>query len=100
MGYKEERSEGGAGNSGGYKVIMSFCKEKVRMVKTQLELNPDTAVKDTINFRKFIRKKKSDKDNLHFLLDARGNIVTMAEEQAEILNAFFTSVCNNNHRSI
>lgn len=52
-------------------------------------------MKDTIKFCKFIRNKISDKENLHLLLDARGNVVTMAEEQVEVLNAFFTLVCSN-----
>lgn len=38
-------------------------------------------------------------DNLHLLLDARKNEVTMAKEKAEVLNASFISVFYNKTNS-
>lgn len=35
------------------------------------------------------------KENVHLLLDARGNIVTKVEEKAEVSNIFFVSVFNS-----
>jgi len=35
------------------------------------------------------------KENLHPLLDAKGNIVTKDEEEDEVLNVFFASVFNS-----
>jgi len=46
-------------------------------------------------FCKYINNKKRPKENLHPLLDARGNIANKDEEKAEALNAFFVSVFNS-----
>jgi len=66
-----------------YKDVMRLCREKIRRAKAQLELNLSTAVKDSIKcFYKYIHNKRKAKENLHPLLDAGGNIVTMDEEKA------------------
>ena len=43
----------------------------------------------------FSSRTKRAKESLHPLLDARGNIATKNEEKAEVVNAFFASVFNN-----
>ena len=49
-----------------------------------------TAIKDNKkSFYKYISAKRRTKENLHPLLDARGNLVTKDEEKAEVLNAAF-----------
>jgi len=47
------------------------------------------------SFYKCINNKKRAKENLHPLLDARGNIVNKDEEKAEVLNACCASVFNS-----
>ncbi|KAK4815488.1 LOW QUALITY PROTEIN: hypothetical protein QYF61_003024 [Mycteria americana] len=73
-----------------YKDVVRLCREKIKRPKARLELNLATAtIKPIYNY---ISNKGWAKENLHPLQDARGNIVTKAEEKAEILNAFFASV--------
>lgn len=42
-----------------------------------------------------ISNKRRAKENIHPLLDVRGNVVTKDEEKAEVLNAFLASGFNN-----
>jgi len=66
------------------------------MAKAQLEFSLATAVKDNKkHFSKYIGNKRRAKENLHPLLDARGNIVRKDTEKTEVLNAFFASVFNS-----
>lgn len=75
-----------------YKDILRLCREKIRRAKAHLELNLATAIKDNIKaFYKHISNRSAE-ENLHPFLDVGGNIVTKDEENAEVLNAFFTSV--------
>ncbi|KAF1461414.1 hypothetical protein FQV21_0009482, partial [Spheniscus demersus] len=79
-----------------YKDVVRLCREKIRRAKAQLELNLATAVKDNLkSFYKYINNKRRAKENLHPFLGSVGNIVTKAEEKAEVLNAFFASVFNS-----
>lgn len=43
-------------------------------------------------FYKFVNGKKRAKENLHPLLDMVGYMTTQDRENAEVFNAFFTSV--------
>ena len=71
-------------------------REKIRKAKVQLELSLVTMVRDNKKFfYKYINNKKEAKENLHPLLDARGNIVTKDYENAEVLNAVFASAFNS-----
>ncbi|GAB0181668.1 hypothetical protein GRJ2_000632100 [Grus japonensis] len=75
------------------KDVVRLHREKMRRAKVQLELNLATTVKYNEKcFYKYISNKRRAKDNLHPLLDVRGNIVTKDEEKAEVLNVFFASV--------
>ena len=57
-----------------YKDVTKLCREKIRRAKAQLELNLATAVKDNKKcVYKCISNKRRAKENLHPLLDARGN---------------------------
>ncbi|KAK4810854.1 hypothetical protein QYF61_008826 [Mycteria americana] len=79
-----------------HKDVVRLCREEIRRAKAQLELNLATAVKDNKKcFYKYINNRRRAKENLHPLLDAGANIVTKAEEKAEVLNAFFASVFNS-----
>ncbi|KAJ7427271.1 hypothetical protein WISP_08594 [Willisornis vidua] len=49
--------------------------------------------KDNKNrFYKYINNKMRGKENLHSLLDSRGNIVNQDKEKVEVLNTYFGSV--------
>ncbi|KAF1431540.1 hypothetical protein FQV24_0014484, partial [Spheniscus mendiculus] len=79
----------------GYRDLVRSCREDIRKAKAQIQCNLTAVVKDNKkSFYKYINDKKRAKENLHPLLDAQGNIVTEDEEKAEVLNAFFASVCN------
>ncbi|KAK4822208.1 hypothetical protein QYF61_011849 [Mycteria americana] len=79
-----------------YRDLVKSCKEKIRKAKAQLEPNLATVVKDNKTcFYKYINNKQRAKENLPPLSDAAGNIATKDEEKAEVLNAFFASVCNS-----
>ena len=71
-----------------------MCRENIRKVKAQLELNFAIGVKENKGFffYKYINSKRRAKENLHPLLDAAGNVTTEDKEKAEVLNAFFTSI--------
>ncbi|KFQ22176.1 hypothetical protein N332_09245, partial [Mesitornis unicolor] len=76
-----------------YRATVRLCREKIRKAKTQLELNPASAVKDNKKgFYKYIGKKRRTKESLPPLTDVGGSIVARDEEKAEVLNAFFASV--------
>lgn len=45
-----------------------------------------------MSLHKYNENKRKAKENLHSLLDVVGNIATNYEENAEVFNAFFTSV--------
>ena len=75
---------------------MKLCKEKIRKAKAQLELNLATKVKDNNKyFYKYINCKRRARENLHPLLDAKGNFMTKDQDKAEELNAFVASVANS-----
>ena len=43
-------------------------------------------------FYKYINSKRKARENLHPLLDAKGNLVTKDQDKAEVLNAFVASL--------
>jgi len=78
-----------------YRGLVRSCREEIRKAKAKLELRLATVVSDNKKcFCRYINNKKRDKESLHPLLDARGNIVNKDEEKAEVLNAF-ASVFNS-----
>jgi len=79
-----------------YRGLIRSCREEMRKAKAQLELRLATVVRDNKKcFYKYINNKKRAKENLHPLLDVRGNIINKDEEKAEVLHAFFASVFNS-----
>jgi len=82
----------GQATQGEYKEFVRMCREKIGKVKAQLEFNLAVGVKGNNKlFYKYINSKKRAKENLHPLLDAEGNVITVNKEK-EILNAFFMSI--------
>jgi len=78
---------------GEYKAVVRMCREKIRMAKTQLELNLAVGVKENKNlFYKYINNKRMAKENFHPFLDVAGNMSTEDKEKAEVFSAFFMSV--------
>jgi len=76
--------------------LVRSCREELRKAKAQLELRLATVVRHNKKcFYKYIGNKKRAKENLHPLLDVRGNIVNKDEEKVEVLKAFFASVFNS-----
>ena len=47
------------------------------------------------SFCKYMKGKRRTKEIFHPLLDAAGNVTTEDKEEAEVLNAFFTSAFNS-----
>jgi len=69
-----------------YRVHVMLCREEIRNAKAQPELRLATVVRDNKKcFYKYIHKKKRAKENLHPLLDARGNIVNKDEKKLRYL---------------
>ena len=59
-----------------YKYVVKLCREKIRTVKAQIELNLATQVKDNSTYiYKYINSKRKSRENLHPLLDAEGKMV-------------------------
>jgi len=79
-----------------YMGLIRLCREEIRKAEAQLELRLGTVVRDNKKyFYNYINNKKRAKENLHHLLDVRGNIASKDEEHtAEVLHAFFASVFN------
>ena len=79
-----------------YRHVVKLCREKIRKAKAQLVLSLATKAKENSKcFYKEINSKRKARENLHPLLDAEGNTVTMDQDKAEMLNAVFASVCNS-----
>ena len=73
-----------------------MCRDKIRKAKAQLELSLATKVKGNNKyFCKYINSKRRARENLHPLLDTKGNLVTKDQEKAEVLNDSFASVVNS-----
>ncbi|PKU33451.1 contactin-associated 3 [Limosa lapponica baueri] len=69
----------------GYKDVVRLCREKIRRVQAQLDLNLVLDIKNNKkSFYKYISNKRRTKENLHPLTDEGVNIVTKDEEKAEV----------------
>ncbi|PKU33936.1 glycerol kinase [Limosa lapponica baueri] len=76
-----------------YRSIVRVCRDAMRNVKAQLELNMARDVKDNKKgFFKYISSKRKTRENVSSLLNEVGALVTKDAEKAELMNAFFASV--------
>ncbi|KAK4825715.1 LOW QUALITY PROTEIN: hypothetical protein QYF61_002133 [Mycteria americana] len=73
-----------------------LAKYVKRQAKAQLKLK---LARDVTNYKKgffrYVNNKQKQKENIGPLLKRRGQLVTNNAEKAEVLNAFFTSVCTS-----
>ncbi|RMB92801.1 hypothetical protein DUI87_30695 [Hirundo rustica rustica] len=85
--------KGGQASQEVFKGGAKECRKKIREAKAQFELRLATSVKDNKKcFYKYITAKRKGKTNLCSLLDKGGNLISVDEEKAEVLNAYFASV--------
>ncbi|KAJ7427169.1 rna-directed dna polymerase from mobile element jockey-like [Willisornis vidua] len=76
-----------------FRDLVRSCRKKIRETKVQFEIILATSLRDNKKpFYKYINSKRRGKENLHSLVDSRGNIVNQEEEKAEVLNTYFASV--------
>ncbi|GAB0206466.1 mitochondrial enolase superfamily member 1 [Grus japonensis] len=78
-----------------YRDAVRHCREKIRVVKAQLEFKLDSTVKDNKKgFLKYVNSKRRTRDNIGPLLDEVGHLTNRDVGKAEMFNAFFASVFN------
>ncbi|GAB0206495.1 mitochondrial enolase superfamily member 1 [Grus japonensis] len=78
-----------------YRDAVRHCREKIRVVKAQLEFKLDSTVKDNKKgFLKYVNSKRRTRDNIGPLLDEVGHLTNRDVDKAEMFNAFFASVFN------
>ncbi|CAM5088467.1 unnamed protein product [Eretmochelys imbricata] len=76
--------------------IARACRNGIRKAKSHLELQLARDVKSNKKgFFKYVGNKKKAKESVCPLLNEGGNLVTEDVEKANVLNAFFASVCTN-----
>jgi len=80
-----------------YRGLVWSCREEIRKATAQLELRLATVVRDNkIMFLQIHQQLKESQGESPSLIGCGGgNIANKAEEKAEVLNAFFTSVFNS-----
>jgi len=79
-----------------YRGLVRSCREQIRKAKAQLELRLDTVVRDKKNVltNTSTTERGSRRISIPYWMPG-GNIANKDEEQADVLNAFFASVLNN-----
>lgn len=77
------------------KDIASICGGKIRKAKARQEFNLAIIVRNNNKCFFQIYQQQKEGQNLLPLLDAAGNINTEDEEEADVVNVFFTSVFNS-----
>ncbi|KFZ52138.1 hypothetical protein N321_14184, partial [Antrostomus carolinensis] len=80
-----------------YTGIARLCRDKVWKAKVQLELNlARESKKNKKNFYRYVNRKRKIKERVPTLMSNHGDLVTIDEKRAEVLNNFFASVFTGN----
>ncbi|GAB0207774.1 hypothetical protein GRJ2_003243100 [Grus japonensis] len=80
-----------------YRDAVGHCSEKIPVCKAQLEFKLASTVKDNKKgVFKYVNSKRRIRDNIGLLLDEVGHLTNRDIDEAEMFNAFFTSVFNTN----
>ena len=76
-----------------YRNALQTCRHRIRKAKAQVELNLARDVKNNKKtFYRYIGQKRQAKTGVPSLVNLKGELASMDEEKAEVLNEFFALV--------
>ena len=76
-----------------YRDAVRTCRRRIRKAKAQVELNLVRDVKNNKKtFYRYIGQKRQAEMGIPSLVNLKGELASMDEEKAEVLNEFFASV--------
>ncbi|KFQ91096.1 hypothetical protein Y956_15163, partial [Nipponia nippon] len=83
-----------------YRETPQLCKDGIRKAKPRLDLNLTRDAKNNKKgFYRHVNQKRKVKESVPPLISKSGELVTMDEEKAEVLNNFFAPVFTGNFSS-
>ena len=77
----------------GYRAVVCVCRDRIRKVKVQKELNLARDMKDNKKgFYRYIGRRRQAKESVLPLMKGNGELASPDIEKAEVLNECFASV--------